>query len=126
MYGSFGVTDRMDLSVAIPIMDVGLTATSLAKIVRVTGALCGPPGQVATLPCHAFNLADPVNSTAAVFRNTSSARGIGDVSTRIKYNIFSAANMSAAVLTDLHFPTEDEQNFLDSGAVGVKPFLAVS
>jgi hypothetical protein len=126
MYGSFGLTDRLDVSAAIPIMDVGLTATSLAKIVRVTGALCGPPGQVPTSPCHAFNLADPVNSTAAVFRNTSSARGLGDISTRIKYNIFSAANMSAAVLTDLRFPTGDEQNFLGSGAVGVKPFLAVS
>ena len=126
MYGSFGVTDRLDVSAAVPVMHVRLTATSQAQIVRVTGALCGPPGVPPTAPCHAFNLANPVNSTTAVFGNSSSATGIGDITTRFKYNIFNTESMSAAVLTDLRFPTGDEGNFLGSGAMGAKPFVAIS
>lgn len=126
VYGSLGITDRLDVSAAVPLMNVSLTATSNASIVRVTGALCGPPGVPPTAPCHAFNLADPVGSTKATFRNTASASGVGDITTRVKYNIWNSPTMSAAVLGDFRFPTGDESNFLGSGAVGVKPFLALS
>jgi hypothetical protein len=107
-------------------MDVSLSATALATIQRVTGALCAPPGQPATDPCHAFDLNNPVTSTTETYQRSSSASGVGDMTLRFKYNIFNSSRMSAAVLTDIRLPTGDERNFLGSGSTGVKPFLAFS
>jgi hypothetical protein len=126
VFGSVGVTDRLDISAAVPIMDVSLTANALATINRVTGALCAPPGQPATDPCHSFDPSQPVTSVSAPYQRSSSASGIGDMTLRFKYNIFNSQRVSTAILTDVRFPTGDERNFLGSGSTGVKPFVAIS
>jgi len=120
MFGSFGLTDRFDISAAVPLMRVGLHASSFAKINRISNELCG------TDPCHYFDPANKVGSTTHTYTNSGTATGIGDVTLRFKQNAYNNSKFSLALLADLRLPTGDAHDFLGSGAIGVKPFVAVS
>ena len=58
--------------------------------------------------------------------NKNSAQGIGDVTFRVKANLYHDDRLSFALLTDVRAPTGDASNFLGSGTVGVKPVAALS
>jgi hypothetical protein len=122
MFGSFGLLDRTDISVAVPIMHVKMDNSSLATIQRLSGATCPP----ATTPCHFFDINNPATSTTKNYSNSASATGIGDITIRGKQNVYNSSTLSAAILADLRLPTGDEENFLGAGAVGFKPFFALS
>jgi hypothetical protein len=118
---SFGLTDRLDISVAIPTVNVRMSATSAATIHNngsddnhqftdpSTGLACSPN------PC--FN---------RTFFNSKGATGIGDVTVRAKYEIWKGERAGFAVGGDLRFPSGDSLNYLGSGAYGIKPFGALS
>jgi hypothetical protein len=132
IFGTVGVTNRFDLSVAVPIMDVRMQGASTAQIVRVTNTTAGdicPPGSPTGLPCHVFETG-VANSTVRGYLNPSnppqSATGIGDVTVRVKQNLVDNTRVALSFLTDVRIPTGDERNFLGSGAVGVKPMFAVT
>jgi hypothetical protein len=124
VYATFGLTNRLDVSVIAPFNDVRLSASSLATIRRYpTGADDCPGGS--SVACHAFNVADR-SVTSQSYLNKGSASGIGDVTLRFKHNVVRNDRAAIAVLTDVRLKTGDEKNFLGSGAVGVKPFVAAS
>jgi hypothetical protein len=54
------------------------------------------------------------------------AAGVGDVVFRIKDSLYRGERVKVALLTDLRLPTGDQMNLLGSGAIGWKPFVAVS
>ena len=120
LFGTVGLTNWLDVSMAVPILKVNMHVRSDATIHRIA-----PPspqfGQA-----HYFDAADPANSTRAVFSDHGSANGIGDILFRVKGTAYHGENVSVAIATDLRVPTGDELNFLGSGAVGIKPFAAVS
>jgi hypothetical protein len=128
--GTFGLTQRIDISVDVPILDVGLGITSAAQIVRV------PPQPVpSTNPLYAttidgfyhfFNASDPAGSLDEVVSNSKHATGIGDVVFRVKGTVLNYEKVRVALGLDIRTPTGDEENFLGSGAIGVKPFIAAS
>jgi hypothetical protein len=126
-----GLTNRFDVSVAVPMVNVKLDASSLATIIRypfvnpATGQVevdCAPGSN---LPCHAFNVNNR-NETTKLFQSGGSKSGIGDVTLRLKHNVLRNEKAAIAVLTDIRFKTGDELNFLGSGATGIKPFVAIS
>jgi hypothetical protein len=155
-FANYGLTDHFDISIAIPLLEVGFNATSYATINRtahteplgfVNGqfVLCcsdGPPF------AHFFDPNDRQGSLKHTFSNNPSARrapaldpntdglysnpskntasGLGDIVFRFKAGVLRSDRMSLALLTDLRIPTGDERNFLGSGAYGVKPFVALS
>jgi hypothetical protein len=133
-FGSVGVTDRIDVSVALPMNDVRLSASAPVQIQRVAGVpvpelglnQCGPVDN--RRPCHYFgaNVASLTNSYSA----SQGATGIGDVTLRFKGSLYrpepGTNGISLALVTDVRVPSGDEQNFLGSGAWGVRPFLAMS
>lgn len=121
---SFGVTDRLDISVAIPTVNVRMSATSAATI-HNNGSDSN----------HQFT--DPNASTAGqgclpnpcfdrTFFNATGATGIGDVTVRAKYELWKGENAGFAVGGDIRFPSGDALNYLGSGAYGIKPFGAFS
>jgi hypothetical protein len=124
LYGTVGLTDRLDVSVAIPIVSVGLGASSNANIIRVSGQqVTLSNGRVIGNP-HAF---DAQGSLQKVFTNSGSATGIGDVTVRVKGRLTSSdSKVQVAAAVDIRTPTGDERKLLGSGATGVKPFLIVS
>lgn len=115
---TFGVTDRLDLSVAVPTVNVRMSVTSVASI-HDNGLdedfqfVAFPGGPACASPC--FN---------RTFFNSTGATGIGDVTVRAKYEVWKGEKAGLAAGTDIRFPTGDALNYLGSGAYGVKPFGA--
>jgi hypothetical protein len=120
LFGTVGLTNWLDVSMAVPILKVKMSVRSTATIHRIA-----PPDPVFG-QAHYFDAADPENSTRAVFTDHGSASGIGDILFRVKGTAYHGENVSIAIATDLRVPSGDEMNFLGSGAVGVKPFMAMT
>lgn len=117
---TFGVTDRIDLSAAVPVIRTRIALLSNATIQRVgTGADHG---------VHYF--LDPAapdgHGTSHQFYSSASAAGIGDIVLRGKATVIREGNRSLAAGVDLRVPTGDERNLLGSGALGLRPFAAFS
>jgi hypothetical protein len=155
-YATYGLTNRIDVSVAIPVLNVRLGVTSDATIVRDRDPIdqgpalkmawqmnpltypgnlypgTGPEKGCQNTPAgctgyfHYFDPADPKNSLKARFPNARTASGIGDVVFRAKGTIIKHERTAVALGTDVRVPTGDENNFLGAGAAGVKPFLSAS
>lgn len=125
--GTFGVTDRLDVSVAVPILDVRMSVFSSATIDSFETATDVPPCCV-----HRFDPAstDPhehlIDTAHATFFNNNTASGIGDVIFRGKFQALRGEKAGLAVGVDVHAPTGDEKNFLGSGTWGVRPFATFS
>lgn len=129
IYATYGLTSRLDVSVAVPFLNVNVGMSTSSTIVSNSVAPPSPtfPGQV----FHAFNPA-VVPACASVpagqpclqgsFSNSGSATGIGDVVVRGKYQLFKGERAGFALGVDVRTPTGDAQDFLGSGAIGVKPF----
>jgi len=125
--GTFGVTDRLDVSVAIPILNVRMGVTSNATINSFETAADFPPCCV-----HRFDPANVdshetfVDVAHANFFNNNTASGIGDVIFRGKFQALKGEKAGLAVGFDVHLPTGDEKNFLGSGTWGLRPFATFS
>jgi len=105
VFATYGLTDFIDLSVAVPFVRTTVRGSSEAQI--------HPFGPNAL---HFFggNSTDPVLRAATDVQG--SAAGIGDIAGRLKVNVVQKAKYGAAILGDLRFPTGDEEDLLGSGA----------
>jgi hypothetical protein len=155
IFGTFGLTDHMDISVAIPFEQIGMNAAAYATIQRTVdteptianGVLrpccsSGPPY------ANFFDPANPATSLTNTYGNNqyapgvlgnsakannlyfnpsrNHAAGIGDVTFRFKDNVYRSERLSFALLVDFRARTGDSMNFLGTGAYGWKPFAALS
>ena len=117
---TYGLTSRIDLSLAVPIVRTRLSLLSNARIVRL--------GTGANLQVHYFQ--DPAalggyGSTHQYFVE-GSAGGVGDLVVRMKTTIIREGTRALAAGLDVRVPTGDEQNLLGAGAMGLRPFAAFS
>lgn len=126
---TFGLANRIDISVAVPIESVHMSADSSAVIVQQSlssaayfnGSQSSPLCQTLIEPPRRSGLC-----TANTFSNRNSASGIGDLTLRGKGTIMKGERSDLALGVDVRLPTGDDTNFLGSGAFGVKPFAAWS
>jgi hypothetical protein len=124
IFGTVGITDRIDVSVAVPIVSVRFAATSDATIIRVSGPTFIPaPGAPPVPNPHQF---DAQGDLTNLYTSNGSATGLGDVTFRVKGNILQTAGLSVALAADVRAPSGNAREFLGTGAVGLKPFIAVS
>ena len=124
LYSTIGITDRIDVSLAVPIVSVRMGATSNAQIIRVSGPTFVPvPGAPPVPNPHQFNSS---GSLTNVYGSTGSASGLGDVTVRVKGEVYRSEPLRVAVALDIRTPSGDARKFLGSGAVGLKPFIAIS
>ena len=102
---TYGLTRHMDVSVAVPFNRVSLgvstTGTEYSTTTNATAKI--PPQTVA-----------------------GSAAGFGDVTLAGKGTLYRTDRYGIAAGMELRLPSGDEQNFLGSGAVGLKPYLVVA
>jgi hypothetical protein len=114
---NYGVTDRLDISVAVPTVNTSLKLTSKATIQRLG----------TTDPrIHFFRDANGGIGNTRTYTSEGSKSGIGDLIFRAKANVLRRESTAFAVGMDFRAPTGDEANLLGAGAAGVKPFIAVS
>lgn len=117
---TFGLTNRIDVSLAIPINDVRMDVTSRATIINNSNTNVHEfdPSKVPSCP------ATPC--LQGTFANSSKAAGIGDLVLRVKGTVWEGERAAVAIGADLRMPTGDELDFLGSGATGFKPFIIFS
>jgi hypothetical protein len=109
---TYGVTDRLDLGIAVPLVHVDLQAQTDATIQRIATSASAPD-------IHRF-LNGGANET---FRQSGSASGVGDVVLRGKFQIVRGDRGGLAVAEDLRLPTGEERDLLGTGATQAKTFL---
>ncbi len=114
---TLGVTDRFDVSMAVPFVSNHLKVVSNATIQRL--------GTTNPLT-HFFRQADGEVGNTRTFTAIGEASGVGDITVRLKGALRSAGRAAVAVGLDLRLPTGDALNLLGTGATGVQPFAVLS
>ncbi len=115
---TYGVTDRLDVSIGVPIINTSLTVVSAATVQRL--------GTAESPDVHFFRGRDDQIGNRRLFTAFGSASGLGDITVRVKGVAGQRGRHGFAVGVDLRIPTGDEKNLLGSGTPGVRPFVAWS
>jgi hypothetical protein len=120
LFANYGVTDRFDFGVAIPITRVDVSADVKATILRLSTA--------ATPLVHSFVEGRDVSEKT--FSSAGTATGIGDIVLRTKYNVLPVGaglgSAGLAVAFDLRLPTGNEDDLLGMGTPQGKVALILS
>ena len=111
---TYGLTDRLDFSLAVPFVKTDLTVISDARIQRLG---------TADPAVHFFRSLDGTLGDRRIFTASGAAVGMGDVTARLKSTLLRRGSNGVALGLDLRIPTGDQENLLGAGAPGVKPFL---
>jgi hypothetical protein len=103
-YVSYGLLDRVDIGVALPIVSTSMLGTSDAQIISFAESTAA----------HFFGgtASNPQLSTSRSV--AGSARGIGDIAVRVKVNVTQTERTSFALLGDARFPTGSAEDLLGS------------
>jgi hypothetical protein len=116
MFASYGVTDRLDVGVALPFLRIDIDARIVETIDRLS---------TIDLPRNAVHIFQgDVDSREE--READTAEGLGDLVIRTKYLLRKTEGTAVAAGLDLRLPTADETELLGSGATQAKLFLIVS
>lgn len=120
LYSSYGVTDKIDVSLAVPFVNVRVEADPVARINSFTLLSADSAN-------HFFDgtSAEPVLESFPTPLNDD-ATGIGDVAVQAKYKVASTESVDLALLGSARLPTGDEQNFLGSGDPAYRVALVAS
>lgn len=117
LFATYGVTDRLDVSVAVPFVMSSLNATGFASVFNPSAAVTGN---------HKFGT-DPSTATlTATSAVKESKAGVGDISARAKYNFLRSKSSGLSVLADVHLPTGDAQNFSGAGSTSANAVFIAS
>lgn len=104
---NYGVTDRLDIGAAVPLVNVSVDARSDVTVQRLaTGSAS---------PIHVF----PNGTQRDVIGQRGSASGVGDVALRLKYRVLKNARGGIALAADVRLPTGESRDLLGTGAARV-------
>ncbi|HEV8264016.1 MAG TPA: hypothetical protein VGQ06_03630 [Gemmatimonadales bacterium] len=104
---SFGLLDRVDIGVALPIVSTSLVGTSDAQIISFAESSAA----------HFFG-GTPTNPQLSTSRSVAgSATGVGDVAARVKVTVTQSERSTFALLADVRFPTGSSDDLLGSGHI---------
>lgn len=117
---TYGLTDKLDISLAVPMVRTSINVLSAARIERL--------GTASSPVVHFFRDEDAPGGIGRerTFEAGGTATGLGDIIVRAKTAVLRDGARGLAVGVDVRLPTGDERNLLGSGAAGIKPFLAFS
>ncbi len=116
-YGTYGITDKWDVSILIPVMQVQLDVSSTAKILNQTKEK-GSGGK--TLG-YSFDSGETISDSVS-----GASTGIGDILLRSKYNLFTSTWIDLAPALDVKLQTGDDDELLGTGRTSIKPFAILS
>ena len=100
---TYGLLDRVDLGVAVPLVHISVDGASAAQII---------PAEENT----PHNLGTPANPSLTSSTATSgSATGIGDVAARVKVQVAQGERNGFGIVGEVRFPTGKEEDLLGLG-----------
>jgi hypothetical protein len=105
---TYGLLDKVDVSVAVPFVHTSLSGTSVGEVIPF-----GPDTP------HFFGT--PANASLTATASTSgSSTGIGDIAARLKINLVQTETQGFALFGDVRLPTGKEEDLLGSGDYSVR------
>jgi hypothetical protein len=107
LFANYGITDHLDVGVAIPFVSVDMEASLVSR--------------AGLRPGGVFPSAQPFTTTTA-----GTASGVGDIVVRGKYGFLQTAGGGLAVGVDARLPTGDELELLGVGGPQAKIYVAAS
>jgi hypothetical protein len=109
-YVTFGLTDNIDVSAAVPVLRVDMRYTINERLYDSNG-----------------NPVTTSNGTKDFVRtNAGESTGIGDIVLAFKEEAWKSKHAGLAFGAELRLPTGDAENFLGSGTFGIKPFITLT
>jgi hypothetical protein len=117
VFATYGLTDRIDVGVAVPVVYARMRGSSTATVLDVAGA-------VSTLHYFGSDTLNRAYSTSA--RASGSHTGIGDVAVRAKASVYESDRVGVSIMGDGRLPTGDEDNFTGTGDLAVRALGIVS
>ncbi len=105
LFANYGVTDRLDLGVAVPIVKVNISGRITSRILRTSTA--------AAPSVHSFDILELANRT---IYGSGHAAGLGDILVRAKYNFLRRTELGLAAGLAVRVPTGDADELLGTGA----------
>lgn len=128
---AYGVNDRVDIGVAVPVVQVTMGARVASRILRV-GTSFNPathsfdPLFRATRTTYLDVNYERGGAGANYGTDAEHARGFGDIRVQSKFRIAGAENTGLALTAELSMPTGRTEDFLGTGAWRVIPGVAWS
>lgn len=116
-YGTYGITDRWDISVLVPILQVQFDVDSTARILNRTRE----KGQGGKPLGYSFDSGETIGDSVS-----GASTGIGDIFLRSKYNLFTSEWIDFTPAVDVKLQTGNEDELLGTGRTSIKPFLIFS
>ncbi|MBD3403781.1 hypothetical protein GF420_12855 [candidate division GN15 bacterium] len=109
-YGTYGLSDRFDVGIAIPYVSVSMQAEPFARMNSYTYISSGSAN-------HYFDgsSTDPV-LTLEPTAVDNTARGLGDITLRAKWHAYQGETHDVGLLGQATLATGDEENFLGQGS----------
>ena len=114
-FASYGLSNRWDVGLVVPIVRVQLNPTITSTIDRISTA--------SDPLIHSWN---GLGQTTKIENLSGTATGIGDIVLRTKYRFIDATQGGVAADVDVRLPTGDKENLLGTGAVQTKLLLIAS
>ncbi len=119
-FTTYGITDRLDVGVAIPFVNVRLKADPLAIMDSYTYLATGQA-------FHNFGgTSEEPQLTTRPASIADDATGIGDIALRLKYNILRDKGVDLAALAEYRLDTGEEPDFLGTGDDRIRLMLVAS
>jgi len=114
-FATYGLTDRIDLGIAIPLVHTSLQGRSVGQFI---------PFGIPTSHFFAGDSLHPVlTANAATF---GSATGLGDIALRIKGNIRSTEKLGLALMADARLPTGSQEDMTGAGHLSLRALAIAS
>jgi len=115
LYGSFGVTDKLDIGALVPIIHTKMSVKANATVIE------NETKQFFAGTLHAFN--PSVSGDSAFSSADGEYTGVGDFSLRAKYAFYEGERVNLASVLEVRFPTGNANNLQGIDYYGAKPML---
>ena len=111
---TYGLLDKLDVGIAVPLVRSSLSGTSRGVITPFS----------ATTPHFFGTTANP--SLTATGNTSASSIGLGDIAVRVKANLSQSEKAGVALFGDVRLPTGDPDNFRGAGSLSARLLGAYS
>lgn len=111
-FTTWGLTDRVDVGIAVPVVHTGLTGRSVGQFF---------PFGIPTSHFFAGDSARPVLSASAATFGFST--GVGDIALRTKWSLHDSERAGFALMADARLPTGSAENLTGSGNFSIRGLI---
>lgn len=121
VFATYGLSDAIDIGVAVPFVRTSVSGRSTAQIVPFGQGTGSPP-----TAAHFFGGAPTSPQLSATGAMSGSAWGLGDVAARLKVNLNREQSARVAALAEVRVPTGDPDDFTGAGGTTARGLVILS